>query len=137
MSDSSGTPGTTDPEEQPAPVGPGARAGDSQGAEPDGGQIGPAGDQTVPPGPQPTPSRVSRAWVGLAIGLVILVLILVFILQNLGDVRLHYLGWDGRAPLGLALVFAAIGGALVVIALGTARIVQLRLGERRHRRSHQ
>ena len=36
-------------------------------------------------------------------------------------------------PLGVALLLAAVLGALVVALIGTARIVQLRLVAKRHR----
>ena len=37
-----------------------------------------------------------------------------------------FLGFSGGAPLGLALVAAALLGGIIVFALGSVRIVQLR-----------
>jgi uncharacterized integral membrane protein len=38
----------------------------------------------------------------------------------------HYLGFHGRVPLGVALLLAAIAGLLLVSIPGTVRILQLR-----------
>ena len=90
----------------------------------------------VPPG-EPYPgehrSRLSGAWTALAIGVVALLVILVFILQNLQSVELHFLTFHGQLPLAISLLFAVILGAVIVLAFGGARILQLRLVARRAR----
>lgn len=78
-------------------------------------------------------TRVSATWVGIIVAIVVLVLLLIFILENLGDVRVSYFGASGQLPLGVALLFAAIGGALLVAMVGVARLTQLRLNARRRR----
>jgi uncharacterized integral membrane protein len=83
------------------------------------------------PGEQQT--RLSGAWTALVIGIVILVVILVFILQNLQSVEVHFLFLQGQLPLAVALLFAMILGAVVVLAFGAGRILQLRLVARRSR----
>jgi uncharacterized integral membrane protein len=83
------------------------------------------------PGEQQT--RLSGAWTALVIGIVILVLILVFILQNLQSVEVHLLFFQGQMPLAVALLFAMVMGAVVVLAFGAGRILQLRLVARRAR----
>lgn len=65
---------------------------------------------------------------------VILLLLLIFILQNGTDVSVSYLGMHGHLPLGVALLLAAVCGVLLVVLAGTARIAQLRATARRHRR---
>ncbi|MBW4716953.1 DUF1049 domain-containing protein [Saccharothrix sp. SC076] len=60
-------------------------------------------------------------------------LLLIFILQNLTDATVHFLGMASTLPLGVAMLFAAIGGAVVVALVGAARILQLR---REAKRSH-
>jgi lipopolysaccharide assembly protein A len=76
-------------------------------------------------------TRVSAAFVGAVAGLLVLVALLVFILQNTETVKVNFLGASGRLGLGLALLVAAVAGALVVAILGIARIAQLRkLGKR-------
>jgi uncharacterized integral membrane protein len=65
---------------------------------------------------------------------VILLLLLIFILQNGTQVSVSYLGMHGHLPLGVALLLAAVCGVLLVVLAGTARIGQLRATARRHRR---
>ncbi len=55
-----------------------------------------------------------------------LILLLVFILENTESVTINFLGASGRLGLGLALLAAAVAGALIVAILGVARIAQLR-----------
>jgi lipopolysaccharide assembly protein A len=59
---------------------------------------------------------------------------LIFIIQNAHAVSISFLGAHLRLSLAVALLFAAIAGALVMIAAGTARIAQLRRFMRRYRR---
>ncbi len=79
-------------------------------------------------------TRLSGAWTALVIGVVVLVVILVFILQNLQTVEVHFLFFQGQLPLAVALLFAMVLGAVVVLAFGAGRILQLRLVARRARR---
>jgi uncharacterized integral membrane protein len=79
-------------------------------------------------------SRISGIWVTVIVATVLLVFLLVFILQNLLTVTVAFLGLSGELPLGVALLFAAIVGALLVILVGAARILQLR--RRVHRANH-
>lgn len=92
----------------------------------------------IPPEAEPYPgeqhTRLSGAWTALVIGLAALVLILVFILQNLQSVELSFLIFHGHLPLAVALLFAVILGAVIVLAFGGARIAQLRMVARRARR---
>lgn len=81
-------------------------------------------------------TRASGVWTSLVVAAVVLVFLLIFIVENNHDVAIHYLGTTSRLPLGVGLLFAAVGGALVVIVAGAARILQLRHAARRHRRMH-
>jgi uncharacterized integral membrane protein len=63
-----------------------------------------------------------------------LVVILIFILQNLQSVEVYFLFFHGHLPLAVALLFAMVLGAVVVLAFGAGRILQLRLVARRARR---
>jgi lipopolysaccharide assembly protein A len=83
------------------------------------------------------PTRTSMVWTMVGIGVVLLVAILVFILQNGQRVRVRFLMVDGTLPLGVALLFAALLGALLVLVAGAARVLQLRVVARRHRRTDQ
>ena len=77
------------------------------------------------PGEQRT--RLSGAWTAIVVGLIGLVVILVFILQNQQSVEVTFLVFKGHLPLAVALLFALILGAVVVFAFGAARILQLRM----------
>ena len=79
-------------------------------------------------------TRTSVTFQALIAGVVVLVLLLIFILENTESVRINYLGAKGNLSLGIALLLAAAGGALLVAIVGAARIGQLRLHERRQRR---
>ncbi len=84
--------------------------------------------------PRERGTRLSGAWTALVIGILALIVILVFILQNLQSVELSFLAFHGRLPLAVALLFAVILGAVIVMAFGAARIAQLRIAARRARR---
>jgi uncharacterized integral membrane protein len=72
------------------------------------------------------PTRISGTWVAVVVAIFVLIFLLVFILQNLIDATIHFLGGAFTLPLGVALLFAAIAGALLVALVGAARIMQLR-----------
>jgi uncharacterized integral membrane protein len=108
-------------------------------SSPDGG--GPAPAEAGQPAPPPAlrqhkirRTRVGGVWAGLAIAAVVLVFLLIFILENGQSASIGYFGAHGHLPLGVALLLAAVGGALLVIIPGSGRMVQLRLAARRHRR---
>ncbi|WP_433271896.1 lipopolysaccharide assembly protein LapA domain-containing protein [Actinosynnema sp. CS-041913] len=75
---------------------------------------------------KPRPTRISGTWVAVLASIVVLIILLVFILQNLTDATINFLGISSTLPLGVALLFAAIGGAVTVALVGAARILQLR-----------
>ena len=71
---------------------------------------------------------------GLIAGILGLVVVLIFIIQNAHAVNISFLGAHLRLSLAVALLLAAIVGALMMAAAGTARITQLRRIMRRDRR---
>lgn len=73
-------------------------------------------------------------WVSVGVGAVILALIIAFIAQNERRTRVNFLGWHFSSSVGLLVLASAVAGALVVILIGTARLLQIRLMARRHRR---
>ena len=95
-------------------------------------------DAQTAPGPYPGErrTRLSGAWTALVVGLVALLLLLVFILQNLQNVELSFLVFHGHLPLAVALLFGVILGATIVLAFGAARITQLRMVARSARRQN-
>lgn len=76
-------------------------------------------------------SRTSGLWTGLALISVLLILLIVFIAQNTDPVDIAFLGWDGRAPLAVALLAATVAGLLLAVTAGSLRILQLRRRVRR------
>lgn len=80
-------------------------------------------------------SGIGQLWVGLLLSALVLIFLLIFILQNSASVRIAFFGWDGALPTGVALLFAAIGGVLLVAVPGSVRIVQLRRQARRETRT--
>lgn len=66
--------------------------------------------------------------------MVALAVMLVFVFQNTQDTTISFLGFSGQAPLGLALLAAALLGGLVVFGFGSVRILQLRKVTRRQGR---
>jgi uncharacterized integral membrane protein len=88
---------------------------------------------------QPTPTRPavprSRAgglWVAGVVFALVLLLLLIFVLENGQRAEVSFFGAHGHLPMGVALLLAAVFGILLVALPGTARILQLRmLGHRR------
>ena len=81
------------------------------------------------PAPRHRPAgrtRASAAWVGIGSGVVVLVLLIVFMLQNTEPVRVSFFGLHGSAPLALTLLIAGVGVGLVALISGSLRIAQLR-----------
>lgn len=134
--------------EETAPLG--EKPADSELQPTEGREVGQGVEPTAPekqtePGPEPKDrkqkpqvrrqTRISAAFVALAIGLILLVLLLIFILQNQTPTPVKYFGAQGQLQLGVLLLFAAVGGALLVLILGAARILQLRWLARKDRRT--
>jgi len=71
-------------------------------------------------------TRVRAAWAGVWAGLVAVILLIVFIGQNTAPIHIQFLWLDGQIPTALALLIAGVGGAVIALAAGAARIVQLR-----------
>jgi lipopolysaccharide assembly protein A len=71
-------------------------------------------------------TRAGATWVGLCAAVLVLVVLLVFLVQNTGSVEITFLWLHGTLPLALALLIAAAGTAILALVVGTARITQLR-----------
>ncbi|MEP7022699.1 MAG: LapA family protein, partial [Actinomycetota bacterium] len=80
-------------------------------------------------------TRVGGLWVAFALFALVLLLLLIFILENGQKVNIGYFGAHGHLPLGVALLLAAVFGVLLVVIPGTGRILQLRMVARRHRKA--
>lgn len=71
-------------------------------------------------------TKAAATWTGLVIGTLVLILLLVFILQNLDSVTWKLFWWEFSLPLGVSLLLAAIAGALIMALAGGVRILQIR-----------
>jgi putative membrane protein len=97
------------------------------------------GSAPPPPPPAAAPrrprlsTRISSMRTGLVVGVLALIVLVIFIIQNARVVQVSFLGLDLRLSLAVALLVAAIAGALLMAAAGTARITQLRRIIRRDR----
>lgn len=107
-------------------------------ASPDNAPAGQGAPQTPAPGKAAgtparprTRSRTGSVFTTLIAGAVVLILLLVFILENTQSVKVSFFGADGHIALGVALLLAAVGGALLTGLVGGARVLQLR-----HRLKH-
>jgi uncharacterized integral membrane protein len=77
-------------------------------------------------------TRAGALWTSLIGGFLILVLLLIFIAQNTASTPFQFFGWHWSLPLGVAILLAAVGGGLLTVAVGSARIVQLRRAAKKH-----
>lgn len=77
------------------------------------------------------PTRISSLHIGLIVAATVLVLLVVFLIQNSHTVNISFLGGHLRVSLAVAMLTAAVAGALITGAAGTARIAQLRRSARR------
>jgi uncharacterized integral membrane protein len=79
-------------------------------------------------------TRAGTAWVLACVAAVALLVLIVFITQNLHPVEVSFLGWHGQFPLAVALLAAALIGSVLTLILGSTRILQLRRTAVRSRR---
>jgi uncharacterized integral membrane protein len=77
-------------------------------------------------------TRAGALWSALIGGFLILILLLIFITQNTTSTPFQFLGWHWTLPLGVAILLAAVVGGLLTVAVGTARILQLRRAAKKH-----
>jgi lipopolysaccharide assembly protein A len=72
------------------------------------------------------PTRLGSLHVGLVVAAVALVLLVIFLVQNAHTVEVSFLGGHLQVSLAVAMLTASVAGALIVGAVGAARIGQLR-----------
>jgi uncharacterized integral membrane protein len=104
------------------------------------GRETPAADEAPLPGggshePPYTHTRLSGNWASIVVGLLVLLVLIIFILENTGKTEVSFFGAHAHLSLGIALLLAAVIGGLVVVFAGSARILQLRTRARRTARS--
>jgi uncharacterized integral membrane protein len=91
----------------------------------------PAGGPATGTAPAVKRSRTGVVWVGLIFSALVLLLLLVFIVQNDVPVQISFFALQGVLPSGVALLLAAIAGILLGAVPGSLRIFQLRRAARR------
>lgn len=101
-----------------------ARGDGAQPAQRPGAGAAPPG--AAPPDDPLRGSLTSGVWIATAGAGILLVLLVIFIVQNTQEVDIAYLGWEGRLPLAAALLIAAAAGILITTTAGGLRILQLR-----------
>ncbi|MDP9935978.1 lipopolysaccharide assembly LapA domain-containing protein [Paenarthrobacter nicotinovorans] len=80
------------------------------------------------------PTRTAALWVAVAVGLVVLVMLIIFFVQNQDMTTVRFFGLEGTLALGTTLFIAAVGGGVLVALAGGARILQLRIADHRRRK---
>jgi uncharacterized integral membrane protein len=84
-------------------------------------------DGTPPPTAEHvTPTRISASWTAVVAAVVLLIVLVIFIAENTQRSTVNFVGFHGHAPTAVVLLIAAIAGAVIVIIVGAARILQLR-----------
>lgn len=96
------------------------------------------GDASEPDPIPPAPSRISPAkdakastraavvWTFTIVAIAVLILLVIFMMQNQAQTTIYFLGFEGRMALGVSMLLAAVGGAVVVAIVAAVRIIQLR-----------
>ncbi len=86
------------------------------------------GSARPPPAPsaRPRPTRIASIRMWLIAGIGALILLAIFIVQNVHAVHITFFGAHASVSLAAVLLVAAVAGALVATAASTARITQLR-----------
>ncbi|STC68127.1 LapA family protein [Corynebacterium pilosum] len=112
---------------------------DSTGPAPTAGEpvyITEETNSTPPPAPQPQEpahgdgkvkgSIAGGTWAALIIGALLLIVLIIFILQNQQQVEINFLSWTVQFPAGIAYLISAITGALIMALVGGWRMFELR-----------
>lgn len=87
------------------------------------------GTSTTKPTPPEDAVKFTKAaalWGSLIFGFLILIVLLIFIAQNTESAEFAFLNLSWSLPLGVAILFAAVAGGLLTVAVGAVRIFQLR-----------
>jgi uncharacterized integral membrane protein len=92
--------------------------------------VRPAGSTSAEPAVKFT--RAGALWSALIVGFLTLIVLLIFIAQNTESAPFTFFAWHWSLPLGVAFLLAAVGGGLLTVAVGTARMLQLRHTAKKH-----
>lgn len=103
-------------------------------------ETNPADTQATPAAPaqpvQPVQrTRAASFWVSVVVTALILIALIIFLAQNSHQISVHFLGWSGHISQAVALLIAAVCGALLVAIPASIRVVQLRRGAKKAARN--
>lgn len=73
----------------------------------------------------PRSGKTAGLWISLILGAIVLVLLLIFIIQNNVPAQFEYFSAQFELPLGVAMLLAAIAGALIMALVGSVRMFQM------------
>lgn len=76
--------------------------------------------------PKAQGSFAASTWAALIVGFLLLIVLIIFIMQNQQEVPMNFLGWSGEFPAGIAYLMFTIGGALIMALVGVWRMLELR-----------
>ena len=71
-------------------------------------------------------SFAASTWIALIVGFLLLIVLIIFILQNQHEVPLNFLNWSVEFPAGVTYLICAIAGALIMALVGGWRMFELR-----------
>lgn len=80
-------------------------------------------------------TRASGTWVAIIIFALVLILLLIFVLQNTQPANVSYFTANFKLPLAVAMLLSAVAGVLLTAIAGTLRILQIRHRVRKSQRS--
>ncbi len=79
-------------------------------------------------------SFAASTWIALIVGFLLLIVLIIFILQNQHEVPLNFLNWSVEFPAGVTYLICAIAGALIMALVGGWRMFELRRQVRKQAR---
>lgn len=79
-------------------------------------------------------SFAASTWIALIVGFLLLIVLIIFILQNQHEVPLNFLNWSVEFPAGVTYLICAITGALIMALVGGWRMFELRRQVRKQAR---
>ncbi|WP_408930652.1 lipopolysaccharide assembly LapA domain-containing protein [Corynebacterium axilliensis] len=71
-------------------------------------------------------SFAASTWIALIVGFLLLIVLIIFILQNQHEVPMNFLNWSVEFPAGVTYLICAIAGALIMALVGGWRMFELR-----------
>ncbi|MHA2789238.1 LapA family protein [Corynebacterium sp. S7] len=82
-------------------------------------------EETKPPA-EVSHSLAAGTWAALIVGTLLLILLIIFILQNQQEVEMTLFKWSFQLPAAIAYLASAIAGALIMALVGGWRMFELR-----------